>query len=48
MDKDAKATPSKNGVQIGVQLARFRKPVSGLNGAESTVHVKFNSRMLYR
>ena len=24
------------GVQTGVQLARFRRPISGLNGAEST------------
>ena len=30
------------GVQTGVQLARFRGPISGLNGAESTVSVKVN------
>jgi len=32
-------------LQTGVQLARFRRPISGLNGAESTVSVKFNRRM---
>jgi hypothetical protein len=34
------------GVQTGVQLARFWEPIAGLNGAESTIRVKINSRML--
>jgi len=36
----------KVGVQTGVQLACFWWPISGLNGAESTVRLKINSRML--
>ncbi len=34
-------------VQTGVQLARFRRSISGLNGAESTARLKINCRMLY-
>jgi hypothetical protein len=33
-------------VQNGVQLARFRRSISRLNGAESTVRLKINSQML--
>jgi hypothetical protein len=32
---------------MGVQLAHFRRSISGLNGAESAVRLKINSRMLY-
>ena len=36
------------GVQNGVQLARPRRSISWLRGAESTVSGIVNSRMLYR
>jgi hypothetical protein len=35
-------------VQVWVQLARSLEAESGLNGVESTIVVKVNSRMLYR
>ena len=39
---------AKVGSKLGSNLPVFRSPISGLNGAESTVRLKINSRMLYR
>ncbi len=35
------------GSKLGSNLSALGRPISGLNGAESTISVKVNSRMLY-
>jgi hypothetical protein len=39
--------PRRKRVQSGLQLTRFRRPISGLGGAELAVSVKFNSLMQF-